>query len=210
MPKKQSKKAEYLGIKDIQTANIKIKNFPFESDFEKRRNILMFRLLCFTGVESGELLKLKASSFFIEDDILKLKIEKTSVRKERILCLSDNIFKECIKQYDEIRNENNPFYFHAIDNYKQAITLSVLQKIVSDLLSFANVNTIEKTPRMLRKSFAINLNNEKNPITNLTMPESVIQEILGVQNRTNLRKMLKLDTVDSDTLASQFNKIKVD
>ena len=203
------KQPEYLDLEEIRLANIAIEKFPFKNSFEKTRNILIFRLLCFTGMESSELLNLTTESFFIENKVLKLKIAETATRRERVLLLPQSIFKNHLGKYIKERANHPINFFYTTNNAEKPMALFALQKIVKDLLVFANVKVADKTARMLRKSFAINLNNEKNPVTKLTMPESAIQEILGVQNRTNLRKMLKLDTVSSDTLMNHFDNLNI-
>lgn len=66
-------------------------------------------------------------------------------------------------------------YFYHHKNSSKPLNNDFVTNIVKKILDFATIKVRDKTPRMLRKSLAINLNNKKNLETGLTMPEKNIQ-----------------------------------
>jgi hypothetical protein len=82
-------------------------------------------------------------------------------------------------------------------------------EIVRDILVFAKINVRDKNPTMLRKTFAIYLNTEKNPETGLTMPEKNIQELMGIKNISQLKEILKLHSVEVMTASKHFLDLKI-
>lgn len=61
---------------------------------------------------------------------------------------------------------------------------------------------------MLRKSYAIILNNEKGA-NRLTQPEQNIKYLLGLSNTTQLRELLKYATIEVVTASKVFEDMEI-
>lgn len=200
---------DWMDLKMIYKANKELLKYPFESEFEKCRDILIFRLFCFSGIEPKELIGLKEENFIFENNAMVLKIFETPTRKERCIDLPKAFFIDYFNKYKELKENDIDLFFYHHKYSSKPLSNDFVTNIVKKILDFANIKIKDRTPRMLRKSFAINLNNEKNPETGLTMPEKNIQEILGIKNSTEFASMLKLNSIDVLTASKHFLNLKI-
>jgi integrase len=204
-----SKLIDWMDLKMISKANKELLKYPFETEFEKCRDILIFRLFCFSGIEPKELINLKEENFIFENGEMVIKIFETPTRRERSIDLPKAFLIRYFNKYKELKENKTDLFFYHHKNSSKSLDNDFVTNIVKKILDFANIKLRDKTPRMLRKSLAINLNNEKNPETGLTMPEKNIQEILGIKNSTEFASMLKLNSVDVMTASRHFLNLKL-
>lgn len=204
-----SKLIDWMDMKMIGKANKELLTYPFENEFEKCRDILIFRLFCFSGIESKELIKLKEENFIFEKGEMMLKIFATPTRRERIIDLPKPFLIRYFNRYKELKENKTDLFFYHHKNSSKPLDNDFVTNIVKKILEHANIKVRDKTPRMLRKSLAINLHNEKNPETGLTMPEKNIQELLGIKNSTEFANMLKLNSIDVLTASKHFLNLKI-
>lgn len=206
----KSKLIDWLDLKMISKANKELLKYPFESEFEKCRDILIFRLFCFSGIEPKELINLKEENFIFTNGEMFIKIFETPSRKERTIDLPKAYLIRYFNKYKELKENKTDLFFYHHKYSSKPLDNDFVTNVVKKILDFANIKVRDKTPRMLRKSLAINLNNEKNPETGLTMPEKNIQELLGIKNSTEFASMLKLNSIDVMTASKHFLNLKLD
>ena len=204
-----SKLIDWMDLKMISKANKELLKYPFETEFEKCRDILIFRLFCFSGIEPKELINLKEKNFIFDNGEMLIKIFETSTRRERSVDLPKAFLIRYFNRYKELKENKTDLFFYHHKNSSKPLDNDFVTNIVKKILDFANIKVRDKTPRMLRKSLAINLNNEKNPETGLTMPEKNIQELLGIKNSTEFASMLKLNSIDVLTASRHFLNLKL-
>lgn len=200
---------DWMDLKMIYKANKELLKYPFESEFEKCRDILIFRLFCFSGIEPKELINLKVNNFIFDNGEMLIKIFETASRRERTIDLPKDYLIRYFNRYKELKENKTDLFFYHHKNSSKPLDNDFVTNIVKKILDFANIKVRDKTPRMLRKSLAINLNNEKNPETGLTMPEKNIQELLGIKNSTEFASMLKLNSIDVLTASRHFLNLKL-
>ena len=206
----KSKLIDWMDLKMISKANKELLKYPFENEFEKCRDILIFRLFCFSGIEPKELINLKEENFIFDNGEMLIKIFETPSRKERTIDLPKPYLIRYFNKYKELKENKTDLFFYHHKYSSKPLDNDFVTNVVKKILDFANIKVRDKTPRMLRKSLAINLNNEKNPETGLTMPEKNIQELLGIKNSTEFANMLKLNSIDVMTASKHFLNLKLD
>ena len=75
-------------------------------------------------------------------------------------------------------------------------------------LDFCKVDVRDKTPKLLRKTYALILNNTQNE-NGFTQPEQNIKYLLGLANTSQLREILKYGTIDVITASSVFANLDI-
>jgi hypothetical protein len=83
-----------------------------------------------------------------------------------------------------------------------------LTDIVKKYLDFCKVDARDKTPKMLRKTYALILNNQKGK-DGFTQPEQNIKYLLGLANTSQLREILKYGTIDVVTASTVFENLEI-
>jgi integrase len=206
--KNNSKLVDWMDKKMIQRANKELLKMNFTNELEKCRNILIFRILLFSGIERKELQNLKEDNFIFKNGEMILRIFATPSRKEREIDLPKAHLIRYFNKYRELKKDTELFFYDEKNNNKP-IHQDLVTEIVRDILVFAKINVRDKNPTMLRKTFAIYLNTEKNPETGLTMPEKNIQELMGIKNISQLKEILKLHSVEVMTASKHFLDLKI-
>ena len=149
---------------------------------------------------------LTLDSFIFKDNMMFLKIEGNSESKNREIPLPKDKLIRYYNKYIDFRNPKAKSFFYNKD-FNQ-IEVSLLSEIVKRLLEFCNVSIIDKTPKMLRKTYALFLNNEKGK-DGFTQPEQNIKYLLGLANTTQLREILKYGSIDIETASSAFENLEI-
>lgn len=206
--KNNSKLVDWMDKKMIQKANKELLKMNFKSEFEKCRNILIFRILLFSGIERKELQNLKEENFIFKNGEMILRIFATPSRREREIDLPKAHLIRYFNKYKELKKDTELFFYDE-KNQNKPIHQDLVTEIVRDILVFAKIDVRDKNPTMLRKTFAIYLNTEKNPETGLTMPEKNIQELMGLKNISQLKEILKLHSVEVMTASKHFLDLKI-
>ncbi|MEA2017871.1 MAG: site-specific integrase [Campylobacterota bacterium] len=207
--KNKSKLIDWIDKNQLSFLNTEILKYNHRDDFTKCRNILIIRLFMFSGIEPNEMTRLKEDNFIFEDGEMYLRIDKTASREERTIPLPKGKFVVYFNKYiEEKKSKSSSKYFFFNDkNTSESISTLSLKYITKELIDFTGIKVKDKTPSMLRKSFAIILNNEKDPVTGLTQPEKNIQYLLGVQNLSRLRQLLKFSTISVVQSSRVFDEV---
>ena len=158
------------------------------------------------GILPNEMASLTLNSFIFKDSMMFLKIEGNSESKNREIPLPKEKLIRYYNKYIELRNPNAKSFFYNKDN--KQIEVNLLSEIVKRLLEFCNVSARDKTPKMLRKTYALFLNNEKGK-DGFTQPEQNIKYLLGLANTTQLREILKYGTIDVVTASCVFENLEI-
>ena len=204
--KSNNKLIDWLDTDTLTRVNKEILNYFKVDNLEKYRDILIFRLFCFSGILPNEMASLTLDSFIFKDNMMFLKIEGNSESKNREIPLPKDKLIRYYNKYIELRNPNAKSFFYNKDN--KQIEVNLLSEIVKRLLEFCNVSARDKTPKMLRKTYALFLNNEKGK-DGFTQPEQNIKYLLGLANTTQLREILKYVTIDVVTASSVFENLEI-
>ena len=162
-----------------------------------QRNRTIIEVLYGTGIRVSELINLKLSNIFFEENIMKI---TGKGNKERFVPLG-NIASNEIKEYLKIRNKNiidtkfSDILF--LNRYGRGLTRSMIFKIISD--SYKKVGLNKKiSPHTLRHSFATHL--LKNGADLRT-----IQLILGHESITTTEIYTHLDTYHLEEVLKKYH-----
>lgn len=193
------------------TSFVKIGNdilkFNFSNEFERNRDILIFRLFCYSGILPNEMASLTLNSFIFKDDLMILKIDGIGAKKREIPLPKRKLIVY-FNKYLELRDKKSKTFFCSPSDSKNKIDPIYLTSVVKKLLLFTQVEVKDKTPKMLRKSYAILLHNEKGT-NGLTQSEKNIQYLLGIRSISEVRELLKYNTLDVMTASNVFEHLDI-
>lgn len=181
----------YLNKKEIMTV---LKKADQKFTFNRNRDTFIFKLLAFSGIEVSELIKINVGDISIDGESMSLVVKSSSSRAKRTIFLPYALLKDDYGRYIEEYSPKSTLFYSNTEPTKP-ICRNLITTIVKEVLSRGKTKLPEKdrTCQMLRRSFALTLNNEKSKVTGLTMPESAIKSILGIKNLSNLRELLGAD-----------------
>jgi integrase len=202
---------DWIDTPTIVKVNQEILEYDFKNnEFEKARDILIFRLFCFSGITPSEMASLTLDSFAFEDKIMYLNI-KGARAKKRTIPLPKRKLIVYYNQYLNLRESKADTFFYSpsSDGFNSKIDTQYLNTVVKRLLVFTEVIVKDKTPSMLRKSWMILLNNEKDPITGFTQPLKNIQYLAGIELLQQVKDILKYSTIDVITATNVFDNLDI-
>ena len=195
-PKLEKKLPEVLTETEITKL---IESYNLNDNFGQR-NRTIIEVLYGTGIRVSELINLKLSNIFFNENIMKI---TGKGNKERFVPIG-NIASSEIKVYLKIRNKNiidskfSDIVF--LNRYGRGLTRSMIFKIISD--SYKRVGLDKKiSPHTLRHSFATHL--LKNGADLRT-----IQLILGHESITTTEIYTHLDTNHLEDVLKKFHPRK--
>ena len=192
-PKLEKKLPEVLTETEITKL---IESYDLNDNFGQR-NRTIIEVLYGTGIRVSELINLKLSNIFFNENIMKI---TGKGNKERFVPIG-NIASSEIKVYLKIRNKNiidskfSDIVF--LNRYGRGLTRSMIFKIISD--SYKRVGLDKKiSPHTLRHSFATHL--LKNGADLRT-----IQLILGHESITTTEIYTHLDTYHLEEVLKKYH-----
>lgn len=208
--KPKTEPTDWLDTPTFSRANKEILGYFKKEDksLNKYRDILIFRLFSFSGILPNEMASLTIDSFVFKDDEMILKIDGMGAKKREIPLPKRKLIVY-YNAYEKLRDKTAKTFFYSPKKPSQKIDTKLLELVVKRMLDFLEVDVRNKTPKMLRKSYAIILNNEKNKETGLTQPEQNIKYLLGLSNTTQLRELLKYATIEVATASKVFEDMEI-
>ena len=199
---------DWLDFKTFSRVNKEILKYPYKKNEELARNrdILIFRLFCFSGILMQEMANLTMDSFVFKDNMMFLKVESDTEARNREIPLPKEKLIRYYNKYIELKEPDTKTFFYGKN--KQKIETSFLSELVKKYLDFCKVDVRDKTPKLLRKTYALILNNTQNE-NGFTQPEQNIKYLLGLANTSQLREILKYGTIDVTTASSVFANLDI-
>lgn len=166
--KSGTKLPSFLNEEEINRFIEALDNYPF-SEKVADRNRLILKLILFTGIRISEALSLKHKDFHIEKDLYILQIRGKG-NKPRTVMIKKNIIDNHLKNYLDIKNNNNPLL---ITNLKgNAITQAYISRTVEKILLSIGIRKEKNGAHLLRHSFATLLYRKHKDLV-------LVQEVLG-------------------------------
>jgi integrase len=149
---------------------------------------------------------LTMDSFVFKDNMMFLKINSDIEARNREIPLPKEKLMRYYNKYIKLKEPDTKTFFYGKN--KQKIESSFLTDIVKKYLDFCKVDARDKTPKMLRKTYALILNNQKGK-DGFTQPEQNIKYLLGLANTSQLREILKYGTIDVVTASTVFENLEI-
>ncbi|MCT7564547.1 site-specific integrase [Aliarcobacter butzleri] len=206
--KNTTKLLDWIDTKMIKEFIKNITTYNYPNEFEKCRDILIARILICSGIELNELIRLTQNNFIFEDGNMSIKIFATASRRERVIPLYKPLFIRYYNEYLKLSENKAETFFYSDKDSSKPIDSNLVRAIVLRLLEHSKVTVRDKTPQMLRKSFIIFIHNEKNK-DGLTQPLINVQKLSGIENVSDLKKLLKYSTVEEVTATDCFELLNV-
>lgn len=177
-----------------------ITKFKAKTDFEKGRNILMCRILLYSGITPKELVSLElGKSFIVDKDSMYLKLGNRSIP----LILPRNKLIKYFNQYQELRQKSNHGYlFYGLTNPNEMLNTKQVNEIVKTMLKDAKIERREMNATLLRVSLAVFLYNYRKD--GKQFPLSAIQQIMGHKNRADTENMIGFHAKDCVEITDVF------
>lgn len=194
---------DWINLKELIRINKEIESYIKLGDEiqERYKDILIFNLLSFSGILPNEIISLTEDSFIFRDNEMILKIKGDSNSKNREIPLPKGLIFNNFNNYVKQRNKNIKYFFY--NKEKKQLEINYILETVKKFLKFANTEVKDRTPKMLRRSYALILNNERGG-NELTQNEQNIKYLLGLANTTQLRDLLKNSSIKVNTVPNIF------
>lgn len=113
--KVSTKLIDWIDIKTLSKVNKEILKYPYKKneELEKNRDILIFRLFCFSGILINEMASLKTDSFIFRDNMMYLKVEGNADSKNREIPLPKEKLIRYYNRYLELEIQMQKLFFVA-------------------------------------------------------------------------------------------------
>lgn len=171
-----------------------------KTEFERCRNILICRILLYSGITPKELVHLKlGESFIVDKKSMYLKLENRSV----LLYLPRNKLIKYFNQYQELRAESmHNYFFYGLSNPNEMLDTKKVNEIVKLMLKAAKIERKEMNATLLRVSLAVYLYNYRKD--GKQFPLSAIQQIMGHKNRIDTENMIGFHAKECVNMSDVF------
>jgi len=194
---KEKKVIPYFNAKELKKLDKSILVYPYKSDAEKAKVVLIMRFFIYSGISVNELLELKFSDIVMLDDEDKnttFEIEVGKGKKQRVIPLLKKRFIRYLNAHRELSICDDAVFCSKNKSTKMA--RQTISKIVSEQLEYAGLKS-DVPIEIFKNSFAIFA--YKRGIS-----DRKIQQLLGHTNIQTTRKLLnarktvttKLDVAD--------------
>lgn len=174
--------------------------FKAKTDFERCRNILICRILLYSGITPKELVHLKlGESLIVDAKSMYLKLENRSV----LLYLPRNKLIRYFNQYQELRKKStHDYFFYGLSDPNEMLDTKKVNEIVKTMLKVAKIERKEMNATLLRVSLAVYLYNYRKD--GKQFPLSSIQQIMGHKNRIDTENMIGFHAKECVNISDVF------
>lgn len=197
----KKKMVDVMDSSEFESFSKTILKFKYTTEYERVRNILICRLLMFSGITVSELLSLELGKSFIVNDtdmLIRLKNRKRDIDLPRNLLISYfNKYKELSLKEKDYDVSHNPLI---------SLSKQFVNSIIKELLEFAKIKREPLTPILLRYSFLSYLYNKRCEYNEITF--NTIHDISGIVNKKELERILNTFDKDTVSIAQVFKREK--
>jgi len=156
------------------------------NDDDKKRDILIVKILLFSGISNKELLELKENDFKVISSSNSIDMHiRGKGKKNRVLNLPKSQMIRFYNQYVELR-EDNEYFFYSSKTKDNKLGSSHALDLTKDLMNKININKNKISIDIYKNTFAIHLKNKR-------MPDAVIAELLGYSKLSTLKELVSFD-----------------
>lgn len=164
---KGKKLPEYMSEEEIKNFLDALEKFEFKKNGV--RNILIIKIILFTGIRVSEAINLKFKDISRENEILILRI-RAKANKYRVVMLNANLVEKEFNQLEiNYKNEANNIF---VNKFGKPLSQAYISKIIEKILLSAGIRKEKNGAHMLRHSFATLLYKKQKDLV-------LIQEALG-------------------------------
>jgi integrase/recombinase XerD len=151
---------EYLNQDEIRRflQALEIKEWKKQNNCMNR---LIIKILLFSGIRADELINIKISDIYLENNFFFIKVLGKG-NKERIVNIVQNKINEDYNDWISIHQGESDFLFMTLN--KKKISTQFLNIIMSEIFEEANLTKGKMGPHILRHTFATNLYKETKDI----------------------------------------------
>lgn len=198
--KAKAKVYDSMNAEEFVRFSKEITQWGAKTEFERCRNILICRILLYSGITPKELVHLKlGESLIVDNKRMYLKLENRSV----LLYLPRNKLIKYFNQYQELRAEStHNYFFYGLSNPNEMLDTKKVNEIVKLMLKAAKIERKEMNATLLRVSLAVYLYNYRKD--GKQFPLSAIQQIMGHKNRVDTENMIGFHSKECVKISDVF------
>ena len=199
-PKAKAKAYDAMDAEEFIRFSKEITKCKAKTEFERCRNILMCRILLYSGITPKELVHLKlGESLVVESKSMYLKLDNRSV----LLYLPRNKLIKYFNQYQELKEEStHDYFFYGSSNPNEMLDTKKVNEIVKTMLRAAKIERREMNATLLRVSLAVYLYNYRKDGKQFSLAS--IQQIMGHKNRSDTENMIGFHAKECVNISDVF------
>ena len=193
------KMIDVMDNEEYEKFNRKIPQYSYKNEYEKSRNVLICRLLLFSGITVPELLSLELDkSFIVDNNLMLVRLEN----RKRDIDLPRRLLITYFNKYKEqaLKNKNYDVSVMPLIN----ISKDSVSNIVKELLIYSNIKRSPLSPQLLRYSFFVYIYNKRCASNEITF--KTIHDISGIVNKKELENILYTFDKEHISIAKIFSE----
>lgn len=176
----------HMDIDEINRFLLELERFEFSSEKIKHRNLLIIKIILYSGVRVSEALGLKTKDIHLEGNEYSLTV-KGKGNKPRIVLIKKDLIKKDFNLWMEEKSVTADFIFHTRDSsLNKPLTQAYVSRTVEKVLMSAGIRKSKNGAHMLRHSYATLLYLKTKDLV-------LLQETLGHADISTSRKYTHFD-----------------
>jgi site-specific recombinase XerD len=195
-----SKRKNVVDVMDSEEYEFFVRNitkYKYRTELEKARNILMTRIILFSGITVKELCGLElGESFIVDSKSICINLENRKriidIPRDKIIA-HFNKYKELMLTNENIDISNGKLFL---------LSQGQIDRIIKELLEFSKIDRKPNTALMLRYSYFVYLWNHRTIENKITF--KTIHDISGIANKKELQHILNVFDDGFVSLSSAF------
>lgn len=204
--KARKRKIVYLEEDEIRKYNKSILHITYRDEVERSRDILIGRLLLFSGITVNELIALRDEDIIQDEtkkDTLWIRINGKSPAKREIPVPKAKMI-EYLNAYKKRRGvSRNGFLLHTPIDPTKPMTEWVVRGILQRQFKAAKIDGKKATPTVLRNTFGIFIFG-KATLDGNPNADRYVQELMGHANVARTRELVKAGGVQAILVAAKL------
>lgn len=205
--KTQQRVIKYLSEEEMHRYSKAILKIEYRDEVERNRDILIGRLLLFSGITVSELIALEDDDLVQEqkeNDILWVNVKRKGVVTREIPTPRRNLI-EYLNTYKKARGVSlNGKLFHSPRDTQHKITEGIIRGVLKQQFKVADIDVKKATPTVMRNSFGIFIY-RKMLLDGNHNADRYVQKAMGHADVQTTRNLVKADGIQSMKVATAFS-----
>lgn len=176
---------DILSSSEYETIINNVVHYSYKNDYEMARNILIIRVLLYSGITTKELLSLEVNKHFIfEESSISIRLDN---RKVVLEMPKDKL----IQYYDSYKEESLKRGIDVTIGKLFTLPQQYINIFIKELFLFCNIKKAKPTTKLLRYSCFVYIYNKRNEDNSITY--KTVKDMSGIINKSEFDRILGLD-----------------